>query len=376
MDVTSEAFFRFSREIPGGVLCPNLEQLDWEIAIARTPPFFHIFLSPNLKRFRFCTYFVPEQPPQVAIELISRLPSSLEHFLLRCNQSNRDGEPLKDTISSLVLRCGSLRSFGCRPPLSETALRHLMQLPNLRSWVVFHEPPRTFSLSTFPPLEELHLEHAALPWFHLLVAHGEERHRNRPAPPPAIMNTDVKETLKVLTLPKGTTVDSVLLSSMSSFRNLVSVHVKNYDCPSNCLFNLTDNDVENFAATLPSLVDLRLGRVHQSAICRTTVSSLLSLSTHCLGLTSLEIHFGTYRIIRDMKLLLNKWSGRGKPRCKLRSLSVGSLLLPRASNDECETLAMGFADIFPCLRDFVNHINVYTWKGVERRLRHRLTHGS
>ena len=353
-----------SRELPlpDGVLCPNLEWLDW----MHPPPFFHIFLSPNLKRVSLSSQVVSRQPPPAA-EIISRLPSSLEHLSL-ASLPYEDGESLKDAISSLVLRCGpSLRSFGCDPPLSEAAFLHLMQLPNLHSWVAFHEPPRTFSLPTFPSLEALHLGRAALPWLHLLATCGQENHRLTPAS--AVMNTHITESLKVLSCPENTRVDPTLLSSILSFRNLVSINVTN--CPGeNCLFDLTDDDVKNFAATLPSLVNLRLGEACNSGGCRTTVSSLLSISTHCLELISLEIHFDTYCIIEDMERLLDEGSGRGKPRCKLQRLSVGCSSL-RVPEFTIEFLATGFADIFPYLEGFTGFHRGEAWGRVEAKLRNR-----
>ena len=361
------ALQRLSNESPGGLLCPNLERLDWEIRTAHTPRSFHIFLSPSLKRV---SLFVPEQL-QYAGEIVSRLPSSLEHFSLTCSP-RKDGEPLKDLMSSFVLRCGpSLRSFGCRPPLSEAAFHYLMQLPNLRSWIAF-QPPQAFPPPTFPSLEELHLEPTALPWLHLLAACGQGKRSLAPAS--TIMNTNVKETLKVLTCPRKTAVDPTLLSSMSSFRNLVSIVVLNRSCHSNCLFDLTDNDVEDLAAGLPSLVDLRLGEACGSATCRTTVSSLLLISTRCLELKFLEIHFNTHHIVGDMERLLNEGTGHGKPRCKLQRLSVGYLLLqvPEFAN---ETLAVGFADIFPCLEVFSSRRGGEAWRRVGAKLQNRLTRG-
>ena len=263
------------------------------------------------------------------------------------------GEPLKDAISSFVCRCGSsLRSFGSSGPLSRTAFNHLMQLPNLHSWAVY-EPPRTLPLVHFPSLEELRLGSAALPWLHLLAARGDDQTRNGLAPPPAILNTNAKATLKLLDCPGNTPVDPILLSLISSFRNLVTLCVANDYCDKEgpCLFRLTDDDVENLAITLPSLVSLRLGGVCSTNACRTSVSPLLSISIHCLGLALLEIHFNTQSIVHDIQRLLDEDSGRDKPRCKLQSLLVGCLPL-QVCREDARKVAMGLAYIFPCLKRF------------------------
>ena len=307
------------------------------------------------------------QLPSTA-KLISHLSSSLKHSFLTCLPWNEAGEYLKDVISCLVLQCRPLlRSFSCGPPLSEGALLHLTQLPNLRSLDVFHEPPRTSRHPLSHP-SKCCLNRAAMPWLHLLVARVEGRHRSGLAPSPAIIK---HEPLKVLAFPAGTCIDSVLTSSISSFQNLVSILVTNRSCPRyDCRFYLTDDDVEDFAIRLPSLTSLRLGEACSSFGCGTTVSSLLSLSTHCLELTYSEIHFNTLDIVEDVKHLLI----RGKPRCRLRGLSVGRLSLG-VYDHEYETLAMGSVDIFPCLEFFPSCPIGRVWERVEAELENRLTYG-
>jgi len=175
--VTNDTLSRLSSNSPDGVLCPKLERLDWEVDFLCAPvSLFRLFLSPRLKRVslytRFwCTGVPPEYLPFVK-EVISCLPASLEALSLMCGPWK--GEPLKDAISSLVLRCGPpLRSFGSSTALPEEAVYHLTRLPNLRSWVVVGEPPQNFPPATFPPLEELRIEQGALPWLYLLAAREE-----------------------------------------------------------------------------------------------------------------------------------------------------------------------------------------------------------
>jgi len=85
-----------------------------------------------------------------------------------------------------------------------------------------------------------------------------------------------------------------------------------------CAFHLGYDDIKNFTVTLPRLETLELGRPCCSGACNTTVASLMLLSTHCLQLTLLEIHFNTLMIARDMQLLLGRGLGYDTPRCKLR----------------------------------------------------------
>jgi len=373
--ITNDALSRLSSNSSDGVLCPKLERLDWEVDVSCAPlPFFRLFLSLRLKRVNFHTRYphfgvLWDQLPLVK-EVISCLPASLEELSLACGPWN--GEPLRDAISSLVLRCGPpLRSFGSSTRLSKEAVCHLTRLPNLSSWVAVGEPPQAFSPTTFPPLEELRLKWGAIPWLHLLAGNEEGKARNGLAPAAATMNTNIKETLKLLHCPEDTPVGSALLSSISSFRNLVTLSVGSgcYEMEDFCAFGLVDDDVENLAVTLPSLVSLQLGKVCGLNSCRTTVSSLLSISTRCLGLTTLETHFNTRTIVGDIQRLLGEDSGRGKPRCELQSLWVGRLPL-RVCEEDIGTVAMGFVDIFPCLGCVSSRgLRGRRWESVTSKLR-------
>ena len=222
-----------------------------------------------------------------------------------------------------------------------------MQLPNLRFWVTTHEPPRTLPPAAFLSLETLRLESVALPWLHFLTSHEEDIIRNGFTP--ATLCTNLRETLRFLECPRGTIIDSTLSSSAANFWNLVGLRVEE-DCfgPEGCISRLTDNDVENLAVALPRLRNLRLVEPCRFNSCKTTVSSLLSLSTHCLGLDLLEIHFNTRTIVDDMQRLLDGRFGRDKAKCELRNLRAGRSPLEVCRGD-IKNIAKGFKVIFPCL---------------------------
>ena len=262
------------------------------------------------------------------------MTNSLEHLTLECDRERES--LLEDAISSFVCRRGSsLKTFDSDIPLSKATIHHLMRLPNLRSWVATHEPPRTLPPVAFPSLEVLRLESAALPWLHLLT--------------PPTSRTNLRETLKFLGCPRGTVIDSTFSSSVANFRNLVGLRVEEYcSGAEGCISRLTDDDVENLADALPRLNHLQLTKPCHLNSCKTTVSSLLSLSTHCLGLKLLEIHFNTRTIVGDMRHLLDGGFGRDKAKCGLRHLRVGRLPL-EAGGEDVETITTGFKVIFPCL---------------------------
>jgi len=355
--IPDSTLHRLSSNLPGGVLFSRLEWLRWDVdetSIALTS--FPLFLSPHLKRITFHNSSMSDiQSGQLAdlVQIIPVLPTSLEDLDILCGRWEE--EPLQDAISSLVHRCGSLlRRFHSYVPLSEAAIHHLMQLPNLRFWVTAQGPPQTALLSRFPPLEELRLhEQAALPWLHLLASHEKGILQNCSAP--ASSHANIRETLRFLNYLGKTIIDSTFLSPVLKFRNLVRLSVAPY-CfgVGGCAFHLTDDDVEELAATLPRLKSLRLGTACDSNSCRTTVASLLSISVHCPDLTLLETHFNTLTIVDDVKRLHDGGSGRGNAKCKLRMLMVGYLPL-EVRGEDIEILVVGFKAIFPCLLDLTDH---------------------
>ena len=345
---TNDILVRLSSNSPGGVLFTQLEWLDWHFGEAYTTlTSFHLFLSPNLIRVALHTIdFLHDTPSSqfaAFVQVVSLLPTSLEDLTIKfIGEVDR----LEDTVSSFVCRSGpSLRSLSTGVPLSEAAIRHLMQLPNLRSWMVVQEPPRTIPTSIFPSLEHLCLdEPETLPWLHLLASHENDIVRNKSAS--SSSRSSITETLKSLDWPWNTTVDSITISPVLKFRNLVSLYMHTY-CPhmEDCVFRLTDHDMESLAAALPRLENLQLGTPSHSCPCDTTFASLVSISVHCLDLTYLEIHINVLTIANDMRRLLDGCAGRGETKCKLRELSIG--YLPHEVH--AEDFTAGLKTIFPCL---------------------------
>ena len=359
--ITSGSLSRLSRNSPGGILFPKLEWLhwDWDVGERSVPlTFFRLFISSHLKRVTLNTRpsqsdaHIPWRQLAALVQLISVLPTSLESLSLLCGPE-KDG-PLRDAISSLVCRCGPfLRRFDTCVHLSEAAIHHLTQLPNLRHWSTIQCPPRTVPLPIFPSLENLRLEkQAAAPWVHLLASH--ERGTPRNGLTPATTLTDARVTLTSLYFVSATLASS-LLSSIAKFRDLVTLYVWT-DCSDvgSCTFRLKDENVGDLAASLPRLVNLQLGRPCHSNSCHTTVTSLLSISSHCLDLITLETHFNTQTIVGDMQCLVNGGAGRDKAKCKLESLVVGKMPLEVRGEDN-ETVVMGFKVIFPCLTGILAH---------------------
>jgi len=345
-DPTVDTLQRLSNNSPGGILCPRLEQLHWDACGTDSALLFiRLFLSPRLKGVTLYTYPIPTQSglSTAVAQVISLLPISLEEVSIEPGYEG--DEALADAVSSFICRCGpSLRSFSTCMPLSEVATRHVVQLPNLRSWTVTNGPPRAVPASILPSLEQLHLDKPeALPWLHLLASRQKGIVQDRSA---SVART--RESLKSITCPRSTVVDSTLLSSFITFQNLATLRVQAH-CPraEGCMFRLTDDDMENLATALPRLEILELGRPCSYNSCNNTVASLLSISIHCLDLTVLETHFNARTIVGDMQRLFDRGTGSDGAKCKLSRLMV---FLPfEVRGEDIGAVMVGFKVIFPCL---------------------------
>lgn len=340
---------------PRGLLFPELEWLHWDVHVADTVfPFFDLFLSPSLQRVTLHAesqlFNIPQGRVAALTRIISVLTTSLEDLFVECGQEK--GGPLEDAMSSFVCRCGPLlRGFGTYIPLSEAAIHHLMQLPNLSHWGTSQGPPRDFSTHIFPPLEKLRLYQVeALPWLHLLASH--EKGNLPKGSASATPHTNTGRTLKFLDCPENTIIDSTFSSSIVKFRSLVTLHVRTPYCSDEvgCAFRITDDGVKDLVTALPHLEDLLLGKPCHLNTCTTTVVSLVSISVHCPGLRNLETHFNTRRIVRDMQRLLDGGAERDEAKCKLQSFSVAMTPL-EVGEEDIQTIAMGLNVIFPGLMD-------------------------
>jgi len=255
-------------------------------------------------------------------------------------------------------------------PLSEAAADHVIQLPHLNTWVVQGPPPNypASSLpSVFPPLTQFGFGEAAGHGWLSLFQRLEDRISATPSMTPLYR---VKESLKSLSFDVPSTAPTINISFTSAirmFRNLVDLDVRAHCHHGQCTFKLNDENIAELSIALPLLERLHLGSPCSENTCATTTACLLLISTHCLGMHDLKIHFNTTNIVGDLKnisvdprfqelLLL--------PRCQLWYLEVSNIPLVLDESD-FETVADGMRGIFPSLRMFSPSD---PWGGLSKRL--------
>ena len=90
-------------------------------------------------------------------------------------------------------------------------------------------------------------------------------------------------------------------------------------------FELNNNNVTELAVALIQLESLLLGHACFENTCPGTVACLLTISTYCIGLEKLEIHFSTTNIVDDFKNIqeVPRFEQlRSAPRCPITRLDV------------------------------------------------------
>jgi len=153
-------------------------------------------------------------------------------------------------------------------------------------------------------------------------------------------------------------IGAAFMSPITEFHGLLNLKLGS-SCSSTggCAFNLTDDDIAGIAAALPHLRRANFGRVCSANSCRTTVSSLVSLSTLCRELNLLEVHFNTINLLGDLEAVLTAPRPDDFPPFPERtffSLSVGDMPISIADEDLVPVLE-GFITIFGPLYGIHGH---------------------
>ena len=340
-----------------------VQKLTWYITRSNIP-YANMFSSLHLKKISIhaARSLILVGCPSGLLPTLTSITSSLPTSSLQVLSVNV-AQPVilrryfTDSMSSVVLRCGSsLTTYNSSIPLSKAATNHLIQLPNLRSWLVRGPPPDYPASSLppgFPPLTNLHLaEGAAHGWLRLL----ERLNGSASTISGVTPLSETKASLKSLHIQDspGFTIDASVIAPVRNFRNLTLIDIDTF-CGGDkdqCTFKLNDDNVAELTAALPQLESLLLGHACSRNSCVTSVACLLSISVHCVKLESLEIHFNTTHFVEDLKNIPKDPRFEqmpSLPRSSLQYLDVYDT--PVTLNDhDFETVVKEIIGIFPSLR--------------------------
>jgi hypothetical protein len=346
-------FTQLSLASPTGLVCSGLRKLKWHSSRHWLPSLRH-FLPPTLAEIEIFTtpsdgpFGVP--PPTIPV-----LPGACLRSL-RLTFHPADSEAVRNSASVTILRCCAfLERLETSAQLSEAAVSHLVGLRYLRTLRMGSDPPPDLFISsdTFPSLETLILDNGVgHKWLSLLGAARE----NGSADGDSTTSVGTRATLTGLYCLGGMTVDPTIISSLCTFQKLTHVFIDGAcSTGGGCTFLLTDDDLAKLANALPDIKSLRLGSPCPANRCRTTILSLFMLSTRCLRLKTLEIHFNTTGINHDFERLFEEPQNktmRSLPRCPLRCLTVADTPIP---GDDAGLVAICLSGIFCELRGFRGH---------------------
>ena len=356
--VSDKVLRAISANLPSGIMCPLLQRLTWSSPGNRT--FNRILVSSHLTTFSFWG-------TSAAIGVLADLASVMTELRTPFLQTLVVHVPvLKDpiltsltvAISSAILRCGSsLTSVVVSVPLTDAAIQHIMQLPGLTTWETEGGPPVISDLSavdTFPKLQDLCLRSTeALEWLSFFGGKTHCAPSGQVARVPR--NRGPYQTLATIGCNRvaPSKIDAALMSSVLLFRGLVQLRLDLVCSEAHgCGFGLTDDDIGEMVHALPNLRALDLGDMCPADSCKTTVASLLIISTGCKNLVNLGIHFRTRNLLHDLESMTSNPRLRDLfrlPRCGLRRLEVWNA--PLRMEQGHERVAEGFLRIFPSIHE-------------------------
>ena len=353
LTIGKTVFTQLSLAFPKELVCSGLRRLKW-LSSRDWLPSIHHFLSPTLADIKIFT--TPSDGPlQAPLRVIPTLPGPyLRSLLLTFHPANDEG--FGDSTSATILQCGVfLERLETSARLSKAAISHLVGLRHLRTLRIRSDPPPDLVVhcsDIFPSLETLILDGAVgHKWLSFFGAAVQE---NRSTDAESrTSEVRMSATLAKLYCLGGITIDPAFVSSLCIFRKLTHVFVDG-SCSEEggCTFLLADDSITKLANALPDLKSLRLGSPCSANRCRTTALSLFTLSTHCLQLHTLEIHFDTTNITRVLDRLFNEpryITMRSLPRCPLKYLAVADTPI---SISDVKTIATYLSGIFHGLQGF------------------------
>ena len=297
-------------------MLPLLRSLDWVLVPStRLQTCVPLLVSPHLAHVRL--YFGDNSPERClpVIETLIDAAGSLESVEII---PEFDRPEMQDAVSKLLLSCNPnlLSRFCVASPISEAALLHAAQLPELREFSVRGGTPGLsdpLPLTMFPSLRTILISIGGLPTWLEVLRHIQSKHLtdlsidfeagdddNLPAISSHLQYSGIHRTLTELRLcpGEGWIIDRVSIAPLLVLGELTSLAIFT-DCGEDqCIFLLSDKDIERLVKAMPKLEALSLGTPCPEQVRdNLTVKSLLAIAKHCKALETLEMHINCESIV-------------------------------------------------------------------------------
>ena len=333
-------------------MCPQLQHLAWSSANGWEHS--RQFLSPHLVSISFWLSVNDHRADFGLDSAISSLPTTRLETLSLAGDVPWTAY-IQPALSEVVQRLNTcFKRIDAWSSLSDAAWGHLASLPKLESLYLVDTPSIEVLKSishepTFPALEHMVLELRDYYYQHLPVLFSllkstslkevtiRGSRRVRPVALPsevaiAMRKTELHRSITVLVFTGFYPADLTFVSHLRSFSSLETLECDTRCQELQCVFPLTDSDIEQLARGLPRLVTLRLGHPCNFSNPNTTIKSMISLSTHCPSLDTLCLPCNLTNIYEDVRME----SGEPDPRletrssCALRVLAFNWMIRPES----------------------------------------------
>ena len=323
---------------------PNLRSIYWEADSWGSTPFLRLFLNPELVDVHIM--FPGEGQHVYRSAIVSLIPTgNLTH--LRLEFMGDDDPSLGAVLHNLLDEASeTLRSVTLDGELSISVTDKLLQLPNLRYFDVQLPRARISPPAVvLPSLEKLDVSYGEAWSWHilenipnlvlqkLLVIFTGSSPTYLQTLGSSLVNANVERTLTSITCTSENIIPltEAGIRPLLSFGRLTKLELVASCTASQCGVKLDDSIISDLAVALPQLEHLGLGSTPcDASTSDVTIASLVALSTNCVNLDYLRLHFNTNDIITRGT---HKNSQAHKFTCKLRTLSVGFQPLSPSPND-------------------------------------------
>jgi len=369
--ISDDVFRQLFLATSGGPVCPQLKRLIWSSSYGWE----HIqpFLSPRLTLviFRKRGRYQPLAAGLKLADIIPLLPTiHLEELRLECIPP--PSAPIHTVLSEVVQQLNAcFKRLSTRSPLTDAAWEHLASLPKLRSLRALDTPTAEISKSihlSFPALDRVKIvasdryQRWALlfpllessPLQQVSVSSLKVQGGDIPGQvTSAMLKAKLQRSISYLSFTCLDPANFTFLSRLGPFGSLKTLKWHTWCQGSGqCVFPLTDPDIEQLASELPQLVSLYLGHECKWTPRNNTIKSMISLSTHCLSLEILHLPCNLTGISEDIK------TGTGVPDtrleiqspCTLRFLALQWVTIPPPEDTEAlEVMTSVLHHLFPLL---------------------------